>query len=857
MTKMTVEKEEKIEKAIGDFQPIPFYFLNDDVDRAEIVRQLDFMREKGIQAYFLHLRDGICNQAFATRYFFENIRYIVEESAKRGLKVWLYDEDAYPSGNCGGLTVLNKPELQAKTLCVQKVFPDRDGVARLYLGENIGVCGYLVKRENGVERVERVDDCFGSVRRRWYKRELDKSYMADMADLHFKHMRGATCYAETMFEMELKEGYEGYCVYQKPVYTDNRYGTQANLLDRRTAEYFIERVHNRYEQYVGEYFGSVIPGIFLDEPVAGGNAYCEDFDEAFEREYGYSPKKEYYKLCPDYEGDSAAFRRQYNQMISLLFQRNFLAPIREWCDRTGLLLCGHFTGEENICTQACGNDLFAALQYLDIPGIDLIGNDVGDLAHCVSILGGKVASSAAWQAGKDILLCEAFALNPYNFGYQGMKLNADWLFACGVNVIVPHGFHYGYSAFQRADAGKSFFFQDPLFDEYLRFSAYAARVGRLLHEYRAENTTLVVLPVSACAEETLKYPKNSAPVVSNRTRGMLDVVYDLIKQLCAYHVDWDVAYPQTVLESKIENGALVIGERQYKKVIVVKGGEIEKQTFKMVEGKVEWTKYCLISSALSLGERLLEPIEGDARKVFVLKKTSAEGELYFLFNNGREYVRFTVNKKEKLCAYDAESDSYFSLEKNKEIALNGYQSLILLTKEIKGAQKYELPERKEVCLGYKDAPDRIYKPIGCKYAVTRFDLVVGKEEKRYEEVGCSRLRDVLGTVDEIYRNKYMVPYFDVAPRIPSPYPVCARYEAKLTERGGGILFDGGTISGAYALYFNGERVKKLHPKRVYDKSNLIFYPKWKEGENLLEIRFEKGEEFDGINGEFFVMEEGI
>jgi len=69
------------------------------------------------------------------------------------------------------------------------------------------------------------------------------------------------------------------------------------------------------------------------------------------------------------------------------------------------------------------------------------------------------------------------------------------------------------------------------------------------------------------------------------------------------------------------------------------------------------------------------------------------------------------------------------------------------------------------------------------------------------------------------------------------------------------LFDKWTFSGDYTIYFNGEEINKseFYKKRIYDKSNLALNPKWKEGNNKIEIIFNNGQEFDGINGELYVM----
>ena len=47
------------------------------------------------------------------------------QAAARGLKMWLYDEDAYPSGNLGGRLCMEHPEFAARSLTVEKIPPEK------------------------------------------------------------------------------------------------------------------------------------------------------------------------------------------------------------------------------------------------------------------------------------------------------------------------------------------------------------------------------------------------------------------------------------------------------------------------------------------------------------------------------------------------------------------------------------------------------------------------------------------------------------------------------------------------------------------------------------------------------------
>ena len=121
-------------KRYKSYEPIPFWFINDDFDRDEIVAQLNIMQAIGVDAFFLHVRDGNVCEGYGTELFFNNVKFIVEKARERNIKVWLYDEDSYPSGNLGGKIVIDRPELQAHALKVIKLDAKGGGIVRQVLG---------------------------------------------------------------------------------------------------------------------------------------------------------------------------------------------------------------------------------------------------------------------------------------------------------------------------------------------------------------------------------------------------------------------------------------------------------------------------------------------------------------------------------------------------------------------------------------------------------------------------------------------------------------------------------------------------------------------------------------------------
>lgn len=850
----------------ADFEPIPFYFLNDTFNENEIRIQLDVMKEKGVNAFFLHVRDGITDETYGTAAFFGRIKFIVEESVKRGLKVWLYDEDSFPSGNAGGQIAIERPELQAYSLKVVKLKPEEivNGVAKKVLGKVRGLFGYALTRDGDKEVSKKITDCFGVVRRYWYRRDMDKTYYCDMqGKLFFPHVRAGTSYSEIMFEAAVGDATEVYAAYLEPVRTDGHYGLQADCLNRRTTEEFIARTHEKYAEYVGKYFGTAIPGVFMDEPSAGGLLpYTDEVTEKFSAAFGYDATEHYYKLSPEYTGDGKKFRREYIETITRLFIDNFITPITEWCESHGLIATGHFYGEEDpLSGSLCAQSVYRQTKLMGMPGFDIIGRYVGDREHCALIIGAKIVVSSAVQNGKDRAIAECFALNPFNFGYDGLRKTGDWLFACGINALAPHAFHYGYGAYQRTDAGKSFFFQDALFDEYLEFARYSGRVCGLLSEFKQKNDTLVVLPSCGFAEEVPFPMRNDGVFPSERAKAMQSRLYAAARYLIENQIGWDVTDVKGINEASIVDGKVTIGDCKYGKVIFIRGGEEEDAASRRI---AETCVDCVTFDGESFDGFPARSGFVGGENVLALTKYRGEERLRFLYQNDKSFAEVTVPVKGRTVIYDAERDEYLNarpVNGELKVGIRGYRSVIVIdcASESRAADKEYVYERTgDALLECEERPQWVYMPRGATGAITRYDVVIGDGENSatFENVKYSRVRELIGTADEIYSCEYVVPYFDVAPRAKSKYPIKAMYKAVVDKSDGDelVLFDGGTLSGDYKIFWNGKEIAKdeIKPFRVYDAKNKAFAPVWKDGKNELKITFDAAGEFDGVNGEIYL-----
>ncbi len=105
-------------------RPILFWVWNGDMKPERMIEQINAMNEQGVKAFFIHPLPPFRRSAFPdcltieylSEEWFEKVKWTVEEAKKRGMKVWLYDEGGWPSGQAFGEVTKNNPEFKGRVL---------------------------------------------------------------------------------------------------------------------------------------------------------------------------------------------------------------------------------------------------------------------------------------------------------------------------------------------------------------------------------------------------------------------------------------------------------------------------------------------------------------------------------------------------------------------------------------------------------------------------------------------------------------------------------------------------------------------------------------------------------------------
>ncbi|MBL8175382.1 MAG: hypothetical protein JNK48_11980 [Bryobacterales bacterium] len=120
-----------------EFSSAPLLVWNGAVTEAAIDRMLDDLNGQRVRGLFIHPRPGLITP-YLTEEWFKLVRYTVDGGARRGMHVWLYDENSYPSGFAGGNVTAAHPETynQGQGLVLRRLRAGESADCAVRQGEN-------------------------------------------------------------------------------------------------------------------------------------------------------------------------------------------------------------------------------------------------------------------------------------------------------------------------------------------------------------------------------------------------------------------------------------------------------------------------------------------------------------------------------------------------------------------------------------------------------------------------------------------------------------------------------------------------------------------------------------------------
>ncbi|MBN1878426.1 MAG: hypothetical protein JXA33_29685 [Anaerolineae bacterium] len=438
---------------------LPFWFWNDALDEAEIVRQIADMEAHGVYGFVIHPRVGLPRDtgwmSDRMMYF---MRLAVDEAKRREMSVVLYDEGMYPSGSSSGQVVAANPVYQCRCL------------AHIELNATDEFSPHLLNSLKVHKRItSQILPCFPSETRE----------MIDLQPLSY------------LVAVVPRADGRRIAVINRPVdaYIRGLHyigdGPQedeplaADILNPDAVAMFLHLVYDRYAEVLGDEFGKTVHAIFTDEPgvlgrprernVWPGTTGILDYAESV---LGYDFTPHLPALWYDGEPDAARYREDYKRVIVARLEETYYRQLYQWCENHGISLTGH---------PGRGDDM-GFLRYFHIPGQDLVWRWV--LPGATALEGpestqGKCSASAAVHLGRERNSNECFGAYGHEFTWEEMKWLVDWCFARGVNLLYPHAFFYSVRGPRRDERPPDVGPNSPWWDVYRPFADYVRRMSWL------------------------------------------------------------------------------------------------------------------------------------------------------------------------------------------------------------------------------------------------------------------------------------------------------------------------------------------------------------------------------------------
>ncbi|MFH0797551.1 MAG: hypothetical protein V2A65_10970 [Candidatus Omnitrophota bacterium] len=332
-------------------------------------------------------------------------------ACEMGFRLWIYDENGYPSGTAGGNVLRDHPELEAiglKKMEIKKpVFPLTISLpeprASFYAAFGVGP----------------------DKRRRQLKIEKG-SRKITVETGRYKTV-------EIYFLAPLYEG--AHCA--RNAGSSRRY---INLLDSRAVNRFLKVTHAKYFEKIPADLRRNLEAVFTDEPslmahvmpfphitleedpvdsnlpILPSVPWCGEIEARFLAENASALESRVWMLFRGTNREERRVRRAFWSIVAGLYRNSFSEQAANVCAAMGFDLSGHFLHEETIYQHAVfSGNLLEALKYFQRPGIDVLSCNPA-LFFRTYILTHRVALSASFFGSQKGLMTETSDYSEYWHG---------------------------------------------------------------------------------------------------------------------------------------------------------------------------------------------------------------------------------------------------------------------------------------------------------------------------------------------------------------------------------------------------------------------------------------------------------
>lgn len=641
---------------------------------------------------------------FARDQWWIDLGYIIDEAEKLGMRIWILDDEHFPTGYAAGAALKASTALRRQFLCHRKI--------KLKGGR---------KHTFNVKRLAVPDKPKGII-----ENGMLRYSGADKPENKFDDDKLIVCFAEDQSgnRVDLMPCIKGeQLVWQAPagswemqaVSLSRNAGfhrSYINMLDTESCRLQIEAVYEPHYQHFGDKFGTVIAGFFSDEPELGNGQYTdhyavlgkeqslpysEELADMLSETIGADWLKKIHLLW-DNGGDpkeTACIRYLYMDCVTKLVSQTFSKQLGQWCTEHGVEYIGHVIEDENQHARV-GTSLghyFRGLKWQTMAGVDDIGGQVqfgGEDFQEKSIMGftldgefyhyalGKLGASLAAlnPRMKNRAMCEIFGNYGWKSGIHEQKYLLDHFLVQGINYYVPHAFTC--KEYPDKDCPPHFYAQgnNPLYRHFGKLMQYGERMCRLIDGGKADVKVGILYHAEAEWSGKCMLMQKPARILADN-------------QIDYFFVPGDVFTEPEFYQTALESGFTVNGNRfdvfivpysQYLPKAVLEGlAAVQKAGCKVLfvddlpESTCEGGKVpAELTTVVKLDDLLAETLKTAAKTVEIMPASNriralhylGEQEVYMVNNESTAayHGKLTLPRVASVYEYDAWNDKCYAVD---------------------------------------------------------------------------------------------------------------------------------------------------------------------------------------------------
>lgn len=553
---------------------LPFLWQHGE-DEQVIREEMARVHEAGIGAVCIEARP---HPDFLGPKWWSDMDVIMDEARKRGMKVWLLDDDHFPTGHAAGKVKEAPEELHRVFLAERYIDTLGPAPGASLLLDTLLMRG-LRPTISHSQHASGKNKLVSVVAAR--RNPVDGTLTGDTVDITDLAHDG-------ILYWDIPEGY-----WRVFIISENKDGGSQqqedylNPLDRDSVRILLDTVYEAvYERYK-EDFGETFAGFFSDEPGFYNDKTTFDFQsrpgkqgvalpwsrempDLLEKALGEDYRKHLHLLWHDAGEPSNIVRYTYMNIVSKLYGENFCNQIGEWCRARGARYIGHILEDNNVHARLgpSAGHFFRSLWGQDMSGLDVVlwqivpgfdemsfrqptsGEADGEFYHYgLAKLGASLGHIDPKKQGRT--MCEVYGAYGWAEGLKLMKWITDHMLVRGVNYFVPHSFTQ--KAFPDPDCPPHMYAsgKNPQYRYYKHLNRYMNRISHLISGGRHVATAAVVYHAEAeWSGESMYFHKP-------------------VKKLMQHQIDCDVLPIDVLLEAaSVKDSKLNVHLEDYECLVV-------------------------------------------------------------------------------------------------------------------------------------------------------------------------------------------------------------------------------------------------------------------------------------------------